>query len=315
MRHTATRQSVNAVKESGANELEIVEFCVGSEYYGINISKVREIIRVSSGIVPVPDAHPSISGVVNVRGVVLPVVNLAKHLRITTTFDEKISRIIISEFNNFQVGFWVNSVNCIHRLSWDKVESPSELVQSNSGYTVGVIKLDDKIIFLVDFEKITGDINRKMVLPSHNYASRHVPAEEDRNVDRSSKTIMIAEDSPFVSEIMIDHLKKSGYNIELFVNGQDAWETLERLVEAPEFEKVEDVYNLLITDLEMPSLSGVHLIKQVKTHPKLKRLPCIVFSSIISKEMSLKCKSVGADGQLTKPNIDNLVNLVDSKVI
>jgi len=298
--------------ESGTNELEIIEFCIGNEYYGINVTKVREIIRSTVGIVPVPDAETSVAGVINLRGRIIPVVHLAKHLGIELDYDKDTSRIIVSEFNKIQVGFWVSHVTRIHRLSWMQVEAPSGLVQSKNGYAVGVIKIEGRIIFLLDFEKISSDINPDTGIQDAEEVNYQ---PEETSVDRSTKKIAIAEDSPFIRQLLVQYAEAAGYKVRAFGNGLEAWNALEQVTKQTDFEDISHHYNLLITDIEMPQMDGLHLIKRIKENLNLRKLPCVVFSSMITKELEFKCQAVGASDQISKPEIDRLVEIVDGKVI
>ena len=141
------------------NELQIVEFFIGQEFYGINVAQVREIIRGNCSLVPVPDAPASIIGVVNLRGRIIPVVDLARHLHNDVKGKDVASRIIIAEFNKMTIGFLVSGVTRVHRISGKQVESPSEIIQTKNAYTVSIVKIEEKILFLLDFEKITLTIN------------------------------------------------------------------------------------------------------------------------------------------------------------
>ena len=145
---------------SGAENqgLKIVEFCVGDCHYGINVTKIREIIRYPDDIVAIPDSHDSLEGAINLRGRIIPVINLERHLKTSVASDKKISRIVVSEFNQMVIGFLVSSVTRIHQLSQRQVEAPSDLVQSRGEYALAIIKIDDRILFLLDFEKIAADI-------------------------------------------------------------------------------------------------------------------------------------------------------------
>lgn len=298
--------------EAGTNELEIVEFLLAGEYYGINVAKVREIIRCNCQIVPVPDSHPSVVGVVNLRGKITPVVDLAKHLHIDSKKGDRSNRIIIAEFNELCVGFWVAGVTRIHRLSWKQVESPSGVMQTKNAYAVGIVKIEDRILFLLDFEKIATVINPAAGIQATGEANN---VTGEIKALRGMKKIIVAEDSPFIGDLLKNYLTEGGYRVELFKNGLDAWNHLEKIAATPNFRKIEDHCHLMISDLEMPQMDGLHLIKKVKENANLKRLPCIVFSSLISPEQSMKCKAVGADGEITKPEIDGLVKLTDSKVL
>lgn len=299
--------------EAGTNELEIVVFTVGSSYYGINVAKVREIIRASQDIVPVPDANRSVEGAINLRGKVIPVVNLAKHLNMDVEYDQKNSRVIISEFNNSIIGFKVSTVTRIHRLSWLQVEKPGDLVQSKGGYAVAVIKLDNQILFLLDFEKIAADINPRAGIQRAGDTKEY--EENKPPFDRSTKNVLVVEDSVFVRDMLLEHLTKAGYKTHVANNGEEAIGYLNGIAGRGNFRTIEDGVNLVITDIEMPQMDGLHLITRIKKDAKLRKLPCIVFSSMVSEELSLKCQQVGADAEITKPQIHQLVSLVDRKAL
>ena len=298
--------------ESGTNELEIVEFSIADAMYAINIAKVREIIKAEIDLVSVPDAHSSIEGAINLRGKIIPVVNLARHLNEELKLEKKVNRIIIAEFNKMTIGFLVSSVAKIHRLSWRQVEQPSDMLQTEGGYAVGIIKIKEKVLFLLDFEKIAAHINPKAGIVSPRDGG-YVPAAT--SVDRSVKTILVAEDSEFTRGMIIDYLKEAGYKTIIANNGEEAWAHVSHAMAAPGFKDIADHIQLVITDIEMPQMDGLHLIKKIKEEKKSRALPCVAFSSMITPELKLKCKEVGADGEIAKPDIATLVELVDQKVL
>lgn len=299
--------------ESGTNELEIIEFSVGTALYGINIAKVREIIKADIAIVSVPDTHHSVEGAINLRGKIIPVVNLACHLKENIEFDKKTNRIIISEFNKITVGFLVSSVAKIHRLSWKQVEQPSNMLQTDEGYAVGIVKIDTKVIFLLDFEKIAAHINPRSSIGYE--ADRAQGFNRAVKFDRATKTILVAEDSDFIRKLIVDYLTGGGYKVIVTANGEEALEQLLKVAQDDTCIDVSERINLMITDIEMPQMDGLHLIKRVREDIKLRKLPCIAFSSMITPELSAKCKDVGSDAEISKPDIDKLVELVDQKVL
>jgi len=140
-------------------EIEIVEFYINDEYFGIDVTQVREIIRATEGVVPLPEAHPSISGVINLRGVIIPVIHLAKHLSIDADYNKAKNRIIVSEYNEMQIGFWVSNVTRLHRVEQSDIDLPKGLVATKSGYSKGIVEIDGRLLFLLDFQKIIKDIN------------------------------------------------------------------------------------------------------------------------------------------------------------
>ncbi len=294
--------------ESGTNELEIVEFTIDGNLYGINVAKVREIIRYPDKVIHIPDSHPSFEGIANIRGQIIPIINLQRHLGTSVTTDKESSYIIISEFNKSMVGFCVNSVARIHRLSWSQIESPTGLLSTEEGCVVAIVKFDDRMVLLLDFEKITADINPDSGMRADAVIDLN---KEKQCLDRTSKTILIAEDSNYIMKIIVNKLKEAGYQVCPASDGQKAWDHLTSIVNDSNFRTINDHINIIITDIEMPQMDGLHLIKNIKSHDQLKHLPCIVFSSLINKEMSLKCKSVGADAEISKPELGNLVEFVD----
>ena len=301
----------NILLESGTNELEIVEFSIGTNSYGINVAKVREIIRYPDAIVPVPESHPSVEGIANIRGQVIPIINLQKHLGETDQADKPASYIIISEFNKTMVGFRVGSVSRIHRLSWEQIESPTGMISSDEGIVTAIVKLDERMILLLDFEKITADINPQSGMEA---SVEGAVVKENKEFDRSSCTVFIVEDSSYIQKIITCTLEKAGYKVCAASDGKAAWDKLTSIVGSEHFKSINDHINIIISDIEMPRMDGLHLIKNIKSNEALRKVPCVVFSSLISPEMSLKCKSVGADAEISKPEIGNLVNLVDSFV-
>ncbi len=307
-----TDKKSDILLEAGTNELEIVEFSLGNSLYGMNIAKVREIIKSDISIVPVPDSHSSIEGAINLRGKIIPVVNLGRHLNEDIKLDKRISRIIISEFNRIIVGFLVSSVAKIHRISWRQVEKPSDMLQTEQGYAVGIVKIKDKVLFILDFEKIAAHINPRANIQSPE--TMKFKAQEI-SFNRAAKVVLVAEDSDFTRNMIIDYLGEAGYRVISTTNGEEAWAQIAKSIDSPNFQKIDDTINLVITDIEMPQMDGLHLIKKIKENSKTRKLPCIAFSSMISPELSAKCKSIGSDGEISKPEIEKLVSVVDNKVL
>jgi two-component system chemotaxis response regulator CheV len=298
----------NILLESGTNELEIVEFSIDGNTYGINVAKVREIIKYPDNVVDVPDSHPSFEGIADIRGRVIPMINLQRHLGSKNELDKDSSYIIISEFNNSMVGFCVTSVSRIHRLSWKQIESPSGMIASDDGVVTAIVKFEDRMAMLLDFEKITADINPDSGMRQE---SGNDLQSNKHGLDRSSIKILVAEDSAYILKIIVNKLEGAGYQVTTASDGQIAWDILTSITNAKDFNTINDHIHLIISDIEMPQMDGLHLIKNVKSNELLKHIPCVVFSSLINEEMSLKCKSVGADAEISKPELGSLVELID----
>lgn len=292
--------------ESGTNELEIVEFSIGKNKFGINVIKVKEIINPVA-ITQIPHAHPNVEGIIELRGEVLPVVDVAAALGFPKSTNPEQDKFIVAEFNKQKVVFHVHTVTQIHRISWDKIEKPSDMYQGADSQVIGVIKMNAEMILLLDFEKIVVEIN-----PESGINVQQVKKLGERQ--RSNKRLVVAEDSPLLRKLLHDTLAEAGFNqVEFFENGRDALEYLESVVNSGK--KVTDVIQLVITDIEMPQMDGHHLTKRIKENDELTKLPVIIFSSLITDDLKHKGQMVGADAQISKPEIAELVLHIDKHIL
>lgn len=278
--------------ESGINELEIVIFKVGDSVLGVNVAKVECIITYQS-ITEIPNSHNNIKGVINYRGRVLPVLDLIKALKRDCPKPSKERLLILININNSDFAVEVSSVSGIRRLSWKEIETPSSILQSHSETPItGIVKTNgDEIILMLDFEKLLADIDPSLALK-----------ESKVTKGLEGKTLVVAEDSPFLLKIVNESLIKAGAIVKTFGNGRDALDYL--------MDSSVDRIHCVVTDIEMPIMDGLTLTKQIKSNPKLKEIPVILFSSIVSEALKHQGLSVGADAQITKPEIEKLVDLV-----
>lgn len=297
----------NILLESGTNELEVVMFEVGASLFGINVLKVREIINAVA-VTPIPNSHPNVEGIIRLREEVLPVVNLAKVLAISESGNPEQDKFIIAELNQIKIAFRVHHVSRIHRISWEQIEKPTELSAGDQAYAIGIIKLEDKMSILLDFEKVVVEIDPKSGV---NKESLKVLGPRER----SMKKIVVAEDSAVLRQLLIDTLAEAGYeNLHVFENGKEAWEFLESLSKDETAEPT-DVVNLIITDIEMPQMDGHHLTDRIKKDLRLSAIPVIIFSSLITEDLYHKGTSVGANAQVSKPEIVKLVEEIDALIL
>jgi two-component system, chemotaxis family, chemotaxis protein CheV len=298
-------QDKGILLDSGTNELEIVEFELGNNHYGINVIKVKEIIQPLP-VTAIPHAHSYVEGIIQLRGEVLPVIDMRKVLGIQDTPNGSQDKYIVSEFNQQRVVFHVNNVTQIHRISWDQIEKPSNIYQGTTSKVIGVIKKGEDMLLLLDFESIMAEIN-----PDSGIRVEEVKKLGKRT--RSAKRIVAAEDSPLLRKLISDTLSEAGYgNVEFFENGKDAYDFL---VSSASEEKAEAEVNLVITDIEMPQMDGHHLTKKIKEDSRLKHIPVIIFSSLITDDLKHKGEKVGAQDQVSKPEINELVLKIDKHIL
>jgi two-component system chemotaxis response regulator CheV len=263
---------------------------------------VKEIINPVP-VIPVPHSHRNIEGIIELRGEVLPVVDVASSLNMPASESPQQDKFIVTEFNQQKIVFHVHNVSKIHRISWNQIEKPSEMYQGQESQIIGIIKLEDEMVLLLDFEKMVTEIN-----PDSGISIQKVQKLGKR--ERSDKKLLIAEDSPLLRKLLNDTLNEAGFcQIEFFENGYDAYRYLHSLAESGR--DVTKEVQIMITDIEMPQMDGHHLTKKVKDHPVLAKIPVIIFSSLITEDLRHKGQMVGANAQVSKPEIAELVLLID----
>ncbi|MDR2161796.1 MAG: chemotaxis protein [Desulfovibrio sp.] len=306
----------NILLEAGTNELEIVEFYLHEQekdgstykgYYGVNVAKVLEIIRLPK-VTSLPEVrHKAVQGAFNLRSQIIPLVDLALWLGKIQVRDES-SKVIVTEFNNVTTAFMVSGVNRIHRISWEEVEPPNAYVATLTHNTItGVVKMEGRIIFLLDLERIVQDLNP------------HLGLRLDEAIDWASggrHRAIVADDSTVIREMLKDLMQKANFEVEAFTNGRDAWERLEdiRSKAAAEDKPVHAYVQCVISDIEMPQMDGLNLCKRIKEDPALKALPVLLFSSLITDKLRHKGEVVGADEQISKPEVTTLAQKALSQI-
>lgn len=293
----------NILLENGTNELEILEFTLGDNHYGINVAKIREILSYQP-VTPIPNTHECIEGIFMPRDIMITVYDLRRCLGLETNVDQGL--FIITNFNQLNIAFHVDQVIGIHRVSWTEIIKPDSSVNiEDRGISTGVVKLEGKLIVILDFEKIVTDIS-----PETGLKMSDIDKLGER--DRCNLPILIAEDSQLLSKLIVDCLQKAGYsNLIVTANGQEAWEKLEELKEKG---TALDEVKCIVTDIEMPLMDGHRLTKLCKTDEELRDIPLIIFSSLVNDEMRRKGEQLGANAQLSKPEIGELVRTIDALI-
>lgn len=287
--------------ENGTNELEILEFTIGDNSYGINVAKIKEIITYQP-VTPVPNAHPSIEGIFMPRDIMITAIDLRNCLQKGTSKPEGF--FIVTNFNNLDIAFHVDSVVGIHRVSWSDIIKPNATVSNTEeGISTGIIKIQNKLIIILDFERIVTDIN-----PETGLKVEEVELLE-KVKGRGDIPILLAEDSILLNRLIVDSLKSAGYTQVINTNnGQEAWDLINECIED---NSLDDHVKLIITDIEMPLMDGHRLTRLVKENDKTKDIPVVIFSSLVNEEMKRKGEALGADAQISKPEIGNLVKIID----
>ncbi len=278
--------------ENGTNELEVLEFKLDGNAYGINVAKIKEIINYQE-VTPVPNAHPSVEGIFMPRDTMITAIDLKNCLQ--RGVSEPGGLFIVTNFNKLDIAFHVDSVVGIHRVSWREIIKPGTTIStSEDGVSTGIIKFDDRLIIILDFEKIVTDINPETGL-------KVADIEELGERHRIDVPILIAEDSPLLNKLIVDSLHKAGYvNLIHTENGQQAYDVIQ---ECKKEGTLKEHVQCIITDIEMPIMDGHRLTKLVKSDDETKGIPIVIFSSLVNDDMKRKGEALGANAQLSKPEI------------
>lgn len=306
------RQSKNNILlEVGTNELEVITFYLEwtdpgtgekqQSTYGINAAKVRELVAFPEEITEVANSVSCVKGVFLLRNNTIPLIDLCDWFGYQTESTDEGKKkwvVIVAELNGKPFGFITHGVDKVYRISWGQISPPPELIASSQSIT-GICQVENLIIQMIDFERIVGTIDPSMVMKSNRDRTDALTIEK-----RYDKSVLIADDSRVVLIQLTRTLENAGFKVIPKPDGLAAWEYLEELREQGELDKK---ILAIISDIEMPRMDGHHFCMRVRQQPAYKKIPIILFSSMITDVLRRKGEAVGADDQVTKPELDELI--------
>ena len=309
--------------ESGTNEMEILEFYLGEQSFGLNVQKLIEIIPYDEKRkTTIPGSPPSIVGVFEVRGQSITLIDLGLHLQKfpkQETNEETRKIVLVCRFNKRTNAFLVDGVNQIHRQSWNDVVPMAFYLDQFRPRFTGSVSINNREILIVDFEHVVSEVDPDLTINQHGFGSGAITIDAGENTRKSRESVglMLAEDSSVIRLSIQKVLTNSGYEkLAIFPDGEDCYKAICQLLKQcnnAEEELLKHL-DLLITDIEMPKMDGLTLCRKIREELGLKKLKIVMFSSLITEQMALKCDSVGADGYMSKPEINELISLVDDLV-
>ena len=306
----------NILLESGTNELEIVEFFLDEKrssgdyrgFYGINVAKVLEILQMPE-LTDMPEvSHPAVLGAFNLREEIIPLIDLASWLG-KKRIQKEVPKVIVTEFNRTKSAFLVSGVTRIHRINWKEVEAPTGYVSSLTLNSItGVVKFTDRIIFILDMEKICADLN-----PNALIVEEPTPVLK-KEIKRRAIKALVADDSTMARKMITGILEKAGVTVTPLENGDLAWQQLlnYKKTSAERNIPLQELVDIVVSDIEMPAMDGHSLTRRIKEDSTLKALPVILCSSIITETLHHKGIAVGADDQVSKAELGELVARVNT---
>ncbi|QWR78270.1 chemotaxis protein [Candidatus Magnetomonas plexicatena] len=304
------------VLKVGTNEMELVVFKMFTKrdtghmetrIYGVNVAKVREIIPMPS-VTTVPDTPDYADSMAEVRGEVIPIVDLGRWMKLVLPDIEIRPKVIVLEMLGTTVGMIVHDVERIRRIKWDMIKPPPQLLQSKHGGKItGVTKIEEGegLLLILDLESVIQDIGALVPKPG-------ISMDDVRKTDKKklSGNVLIVDDSSVARRILKDTLENIGLTIMEAVDGKQALQLLFDFQKKIGDQPIETFINLIISDVEMPEMDGLTFTKNVKTNPLLQKIPIIVNTSLSGAENKEKAKVVGAEGYLIKFDVANLISEV-----
>ncbi len=291
--------------ETGTNEMELLVIIIDGQLFGINVAKVVSIQKHDEELVTkIPQSDSNIIGMLLYRKNTIPFINLANILGKKQSENDENDIVVVTEFNNTINSFKVHGVDRIHRISWTKL-TPLNSMISNSSLIIGSVCIDSKDILVLDLEHILATLFPRLTLEKLTDDT----VQETKIIKRDKIKILFAEDSDLIRRGVVNALTTSGIkNIHSFSDGQIAYNYIKKNKD----EIAKDIeHTIVITDIEMPEMDGLSLCKKIKTDSVLSDIHVIMFSSLINVQMIEKCKSIGADNYITKPEINKLIHILD----
>ena len=308
------------ILETGANELEIIDFRMyeeledGSIYewiLGVNVAKVKEVIQKPEDIYKTPGLPPEVEGVAKIRENVIPIVNLAKWMKIKEPKDKSGKYVIVMEFLREIIGIIIHEAKRIRRIRWTDINKPPASIDEKlGGKVVGVIEVEDgKLLLLLDFEGILDELGMIKVFSVDEAQSESKSGEK--------YNILVLDDSPVARKIIRQILEKDGHTVYEVQSGLEGLEFLEKIKNEADTEGVDitDKIQLIISDIEMPGMDGLTFTKRIKEDPVFSKIPVVINTSLSDKATVDKAKYVKAEAHLVKFDTKDLLHIVHEYAI
>lgn len=327
-------QATNASRilvESGTNELEVMSFVlewqgggidrISTAVFGINAAKVKELLAVPECVSQLPAQPPFVEGIFLLRNRVIPLISLCKWFGFIPNDAKPNSKrvAVVVELYSRDFAFVVNSVDKVYRISWKDIEPPPPFLVNKTSAIVSNARVGDRIIQMIDFEDIISHLDPAILDGAGVRFSMEQTPETSGNSAQDTDscppgTILIADDSPTLRARLVKTVLRGGYKVLQAVDGQHAWDILMDIKDTSAEGRAEDQLQAVVTDIEMPRMDGYHLCRKIKADSAFARIPVILFSSLAGPSLRNKGIAVGADDQVSKPDLPGLVETIGQTV-
>jgi len=292
------------------NELQLLVFRVSekedSAYYAINVFKTREVVEAKNHfLTQIPSAHPLLEGTIILRGLQIPILNLPQWLGVHLTKEEvQRSNILICDFNGIIIGLRIMSAYRVIKKNWNEMHAPDSYRLKEDGVVINDTRLEDgSLCLILDYEKLLADVIPQALVD----VDKDVAILHDMEIPHKLKTatVLIAEDSKTAQRHLIQLFEKAHIPMRLFDNGKKLMDFISSFGE-----DAQNKISAVITDIEMPEMSGFTVVRLLKTNPWTKNIPIIVNSSMTGDNNKREAEVLGADGFIDKTKSHNVIPLI-----
>lgn len=285
----------------GQNRLEILVFrLAGRQQFAINVFKVQEVLQLPR-LTLIPQRHPMICGVINLRGQTLPVIDLSRVIGMRALTPDANSTIIVTEYNRSVQAFLVGGVERILNLNWEAVQPPPGGA-GRQHYLTAITKVDDRLVEIIDVEKVLAEI-----VPMNTRVS--ADRLDDQLLEQTrGREVLVVDDSSVAIAQLRDTLGQLGLRLHVATDGLRALQQLKRW--ADEGQDMEQKLLMIFTDAEMPEMDGYRLTTEIRNDPRLRDLYVVLHTSLSGSFNDAMVRKVGCDDFLSKFQPDQLVEVV-----
>jgi len=292
------------------NEVQLLVFRVSndekSSYYAINVFKTREVVEAKNHyLTELPSSHPLLEGTIVLRGLQIPILNLPEWLGVHLTPEEKAkSNLLICDFNGVIIGLRIMSAYRVLKKNWNEMHSPDAYRLKDDGVVMNDTRLEDGSLCLVlDYEKLLSDVIPQAMVD----IDINTKALSEIEIPKKLKDgiVLIAEDSKTAQRSLIQLFHNANIEIKLFDNGK-------KLIDYIDSSNNIENIAAIITDIEMPEMSGFTVVKLLKSNPSTAKIPIIVNSSMTGENNKREAQGLGADGFIDKTKSNNIIPLIAS---
>jgi two-component system chemotaxis response regulator CheV len=293
-----------------SNELQLLVFkahnSAASPFYAINVFKTREVVEAKNHhLTQLPGVHPLLEGTIVLRGMQIPILNLPGWLGLHLTHEEvRASNLLICDFNGIIIGLRISYAYRVVKKNWSEIHAPQSYRMGEEGMVINDTRLEDgSLCLILDYEKFLAEVIPRAMVDTSAASASIADLELPEKLLRG--TVLIAEDSKTAQKHLTQIFNSTRLSHRIFDNGRALVEHIFAMEDPGSIPAV-------ITDIEMPEMSGFTVIQKLRADPLTRNLPIIVNSSMTGDNNKREAEALGADAFIEKTKSRDILPLIVS---